>query len=157
VFSFSQDTEIKNLQFLVNDLSNNFQESIGDGILLPDGDSSNLSKVTLPNTSHNYIKISNKDNSFSWAIFTANISDSCSLTEASKLANYWRSIVGSAVPNYSEKSKNKKLKTYSGDPILGYDYELEHGNYMYWININYSKRPRGKGYIVMILIGRQLR
>ena len=152
--ALTQETETKQLQFLLSDLRNNFKKSIGAATLTRNGDSTHLSKVTLQGSVDSQIDIA-KDGRH-WAAYTAYVSDSCSLKEAKRLAKYWRTISRQAAPNYNETKKNGKEKTFSGHPFFGYDFELIDDNYKNWIAISYAERPLNNGYSVMLSLGRQI-
>jgi hypothetical protein len=146
----TQETEVKQLQLLLNNVKNNFTNIVGTSIATQSGDSSYrsyTSKMNLQGSANNQISIARDGNQ--WATYTAFISDSCSLNDAKRLIQYWRKIIHAAAPNYDETKKNGKQKTVSGHPFVGYDFKLIETTCKYWIDISYAERPFSNGYSVM--------
>jgi hypothetical protein len=147
---FSQDSAIKQISFLLDDLRQNFKLSLG---AVTDERSSHKiysSNITIENTGKNEINLSNKN---SWVFYTATISDSTSFKEAKRLLTYWRNIVQRTAIGYAEKKLSPKAKV-AGSPLMGYFYEKKDGLQKFWVSITYTKGAF-KYYYVMLDIGRQ--
>jgi hypothetical protein len=150
----AQQTQVKQIQFLLKDLRGNFKESIGVRILHGYQDSSFSSTMTLEGTTDNHIDIA--PNEINWASYTAYINDSCTLKEAKILAEHWRNVVRLAAPDFKETKKDGSHKNFAGHQFLGYDFALSDKQYKYWVSITYSKLPTKKGYSLFLMIGKQI-
>lgn len=148
----AQEPPGKQLQFIIEDARQFFARTKGLEALDLDSTPIYKSKMTLSGTKDNTIQIA-KDGK-TWAFYHAYVSDSLSLKDAKKLAEYWRSLIENNLAGFVENKTKRVSKTVMAYKLHGYSFVRKEGTTEYSIVITYSQGLTGS-YLMFLQMGRQ--
>ncbi len=148
---FSQDAQRTQLQFLINDSHNFFEQNIGAIERISGEDTTYTAKTSLDGKFNGVISF--KNGKFRWANYSIYLLEDASLQEVKKTALFWRDIVGSVTASYTEQVNEGKRKNIHGKPEYEYLFTKIEPGKKSWINVLYAKDK--KSYYLYLSIGWQ--
>ena len=147
----SQEDQRKQLQFLIADSRNYFENSIDTVVYISGKDTTYTSKVCLDGKFSG--SISRKAEGLKWANYSIFLLEGTSLKDARNAAFSWRDIVKSVAPSYLEDLNEGKRKNIHNQPEYEFLFSKTEADKRSWISVLYAKEK--KGYYLYLSIGWQ--
>jgi hypothetical protein len=139
------------LQHLINDSKDFFKQSVGEIDKISGEDTIYTCKIGLNGKLNG--SISFKSGKTNWAEYSVYLVESSSLKDVRSEALFWRQIIRSIAPSYTEEVKEGTRKNIHGKPEYEYLFTKIDAGRKNWINVVYAKDK--KAYYLYFSVGWQ--